>query len=469
VGRNGRERRRDKQRRQARKAGRAAGSGRVDSGRVDGPAGPRRVDADGLGRLNRATAEELLHIAAWAAPANDDDQEVAAGLLVEDARVPSTVVPAVVSDTLLRVVRGLWSGGWQPADLPRLAVRDRGRRHGRLAVAVIAADATRYRDHPDADPRWLAQLQDMGAGPGTGERDGNGNGNGATVLAGWAGGEGLAIGDGVAVAVELLALLWRLPKATQLMDPPDRWGKAGRRVRRAPDGMDHKVLDRVRGLLAKAESTTFAAEAEALTAKAQQLMDRHALDRAMVDGAGGGESEPEGRRIAVDDPYAVAKAMLLAQVAGAGRCRVVWDGEHGFSTVFGYPSDLEMVETLYTSLLVQGTTTMVAAGADQANRRARSRSFRQSFLVAYARRIGQRLEETDRATVAEAAAAHGAALLPVLASRLDTVDDAVNQAFPSVTSVGLSANDAGGWVAGTLAADQAHIGMGPGLDTAEPG
>ena len=44
----------------------------------------------------------------------------------------------------------------------------------------------------------------------------------------------------------------------------------------APDSArpDEKVLGRVRALLAKAESTTFPEEAEALTAKAQELMAR---------------------------------------------------------------------------------------------------------------------------------------------------------------------------------------------------
>jgi hypothetical protein len=39
----------------------------------------------------------------------------------------------------------------------------------------------------------------------------------------------------------------------------------------------------VRALLAKAESTTYPEEADALTAKAQELMARHSIDRAMLD------------------------------------------------------------------------------------------------------------------------------------------------------------------------------------------
>ena len=42
------------------------------------------------------------------------------------------------------------------------------------------------------------------------------------------------------------------------------------------------VLARIRQLLAKAESTTFEAEALAFTAKAQELMTRHAIDAALV-------------------------------------------------------------------------------------------------------------------------------------------------------------------------------------------
>ena len=64
------------------------------------------------------------------------------------------------------------------------------------------------------------------------------------------------------------------------------------RIDSAPD---RRVLDRVRGLLTKAESTEFPAEAEALTAKAQELMARHSIEQAMVEarcGASGPRSAP---------------------------------------------------------------------------------------------------------------------------------------------------------------------------------
>ncbi len=121
------------------------------------------------------------------------------------------------------------------------------------------------------------------------------------------------------------------------------------------------MLVKVRALLAKAESTDFEEEAVALTAKAQELMARSAIDQAMVSGGDSSEA-PRGRRVGIDDPYALGRANLLAAVARANRCRSVWMDRYGFTTVFGFPSDLDIVDVLYTSLLVQAVRAMTAAG-----------------------------------------------------------------------------------------------------------
>ena len=216
------------------------------------------------------------------------------------------------------------------------------------------------------------------------------------------------------------------------------------------------VLHKVRSLLAKAESTTFPDEAEALTAKAQQLMDRHAIDRAMLAASAPGTgSSPEGRDIAVDAPYAREKFQLLSEVARANRCRAVFASYSGVATVVGFPEDQETVEMLYTSLLVQGTRAMLQAGTST---RTRSRAFRQAFLVAYAARIGQRLREASAATVSEAVRAHGDGLLPVLKSREVAVEDELAQAFPHLRRMRVTASDPAGYAAGHAAADRARLG-----------
>lgn len=253
--------------------------------------------------------------------------------------------------------------------------------------------------------------------------------------------------EALACAIEVLALLLSLPPLPEL--------GLGQRRPRERSG-DPRILEKVRALLAKAESTTFPEEAEALSAKAQELMARHAIDEAMV--GHGTDDAPSGIRVPIDDPYAAPKSVLLHVVASANRCRAVWSKHLGFSTVLGFESDLEFVDVLYTSLLVQATTAMVAAGS-QVDRygRSRTRSFRQSFLLAYANRIGDRLRAAEAAGRAVAAEEYGEALLPVLADRSAAVDAACEEAFPGAVNRSLNVSNAAGWAAGRAAADLASL------------
>jgi hypothetical protein len=267
-----------------------------------------------------------------------------------------------------------------------------------------------------------------------------------SYMADLAGGRSHVTVDALPVAVEVLGLLLCLPALPRLGAPPARRPQ------------NTRVLEKVRALLAKAESTTFPEEAEALSAKAQELMARHAIDSAMVGAGAGAAGRPGGVRVPVDDPYAGAKSILLSEVAAANQCRAVWSKDPGFSTVFGFESDLEFVDVLYTSLLVQATSAMVAAGS-QVDRggRSRTRSFRQAFLLAYASRIGQRLREAEAMSREAAAEKYGEALLPVLADRSAAVQAVQAEAFPHLVSRSVSISNAAGWAAGKVAADIASL------------
>ena len=72
--------------------------------------------------------------------------------------------------------------------------------------------------------------------------------------------------------------------------------------------------------------------------------------------------EVEARRVWLEDPYLEAKALLLANVASANRCRAVVDPRIGFSTLVGHPEDLDATDLLFTSLLVQATRRITALG-----------------------------------------------------------------------------------------------------------
>jgi hypothetical protein len=343
---------------------------------------------------------------------------------------------AVVGARLVEAIGGAWQAGWQPKDLARgLAKFGRVDTAAHRAVIrdAIALQAVAWRSEPDADARWLAQLDDLGA-------------VGTPACRRWKPGP----------AFHVLTALWRLPQLRFDGDTARPWAAAGTA---GAGGVDPKILDRVRALLAKAESTAFQPEADALTAKAQQLMARYAIDHAMVGGPAAAGA-PEQRRIHIDDPYATAKSMLLASIAHAGGCHVVWMSSLGIATVFGFAEELDAVELLFTSLLLQASTAMLAAGAEgPAGSRQRSRGWRHSFLIGFSARISERLAEARRETVAEAAADHGEQrLLPVLASREAAVKAAMREQFPSLRRSTVSVNDGHGLAAGGEAADRADLG-----------
>jgi hypothetical protein len=206
-------------------------------------------------------------------------------------------------------------------------------------------------------------------------------------------------------------------------------------------------------LLAKAESTDFDDEAEALSAKAQELMSRYALDRALIDHQHGVRQQATLRRIWLDNPYVTAKAMLVDAVANANRCRTVLAGEWGYATVVGDQVDLQLVELLATSLLLQASRAMLSTGSQLSRSGvSRTRSYRQSFLVAYADRIGERLRSTNEASQS---ASDAGKLLPVLSARSRVVDDLLEQRFPNLVSKQVSVSNSAGWGAGRAAADLA--------------
>ncbi len=364
----------------------------------------------------------------------------------EDGLDTLTVAPAAEVDpaltaALFDATARLWRAGWQPAELHRLVTR-RGSGVQPLLVADAVAAHLRGFAPKAVDQRWRAQADELDARP-------------------WWGGDADYLQQVVRhrrvdrvtlldAVLTLLTLLRDLPPIEMLVPPPGQAAPA----RRVP-GTDAK-LERVRALLAKAEATTFPAEAEAYTAKAQELISRHSIDEALLAAGGEVDVVPYARRIGVDHPYENEKASLLNSVARANRCHVVWSPEFGFATVFGFDADIDAVDLLHTSLLVQAHRAMARTEPRGKAGRSRLKSFRQSFLVGYAVRIGERLAEASRAALDEVG--DRAALLPVLASRDVEVRQARDRAFPSTTrGRGFRVASLEGWESGREAADEATL------------
>lgn len=218
--------------------------------------------------------------------------------------------------------------------------------------------------------------------------------------------------------------------------------------------MNDKILSRVQALLAKAESTDYPEEAEALFAKAQELMTRYSIDDALARTRAPGD-KPERRRLQMEAPYASAKFTLISAVGRANEVQVVGDGNY-LVTMIGFRSDLDAVEMLFASLVIQATRAMFAAGYTLSG--SRVRAFRHSFLVAFAQQIEQRLREARVRTEQEVASETGLALVPLLDAKRDAVAKATEEAFPRVRMKRASMSHAGGYRAGREAAERADIG-----------
>ncbi len=402
-------------------------------------------------------AMELLHRGAGALHA--DSPGVAQEAAVQLAELSRSAqaqrrVASTVRAQLRQSLAEAWRRGWQPDDLRRLARRRLPAPTEDLFVDAIADEYARYAPGT-VDPRWARQMDEMDARPWWPDSTTFLQARHEQRHVPWVG----VLLD----AMTVLQALWTLPNLERLLPLPGA-ADAGREPRRVPAaGVDDRILHRVRMMLTKAESTPFEAEADAFTAAAQSLMARHSIDAAMLAAEQPSSAEPVGRRIGLDNPYEAEKVMLLQSVAAANRCQVVWSKELGFATMVGFVEDLESVDLLFTSLLVQSTQAVRAAGT-RTDRygRSRTRAFRHSFLTGYATRIGERLRaatstevETARAEVASS----GRDLVPVLAERDAQVEGTTARMFPALMQRSLGrVNHGEGWVTGRAAADRASIG-----------
>ncbi|WP_433565810.1 DUF2786 domain-containing protein [Nocardia sp. CA-151230] len=402
----------------------------------------RPPTAEEIGNAILAAAMESAQRGARGGSVQRDPVVVFAGRLAADDPVVHEMERGVHLSGQHLMTR-VFRNGWLPADIHQAARR----RVDDFAVSFLIdtmADAVRPFAPATVDETWVAQLGELAADVWWSDS--------APHFGQWAAKHMLTTTEALTTVIESLALLILLPKLELIRPLPG----TARPTAAVPHHVDEKVLGRVRGLLAKAESTSFPEEAETLSAKAQELMTKYALDRVLVDADTAVPDLPGARRMWLDTPYTDAKALLIDVVAKANRCRAVFSAAWDFMTIVGDDADLDAVELLSTSLLVQATRAMIANG-DKASRsdEARSRTFRKSFLVAYATRIGERLEAATAATIAESAEPER--LLPVLASHQIAVDAAFDTLFPQARNRGITIRSAAGWDAGRVAADRARL------------
>src|SRR5215467_14595216 len=197
------------------------------------------------------------------------------------------------------------------------------------------------------------------------------------------------------------------------------------------------LLGRVRKLLVKAEADGVTqAEAQALTAKAAELMAKYGIDRALLAARRPETDHPADRVIDIGNPWARVQAHLLCGLAATLRCQCVILPRSGPGSrihVFGFASDIERTDVLYTSVLIQMWQGLAAT---QPPVWAQSpRAWRRSWLLGFATAVVARVraaEEGAAKRATDAASGDGRSAALVLADRTEVIDAALRAAYPVI-------------------------------------
>ena len=225
-----------------------------------------------------------------------------------------------------------------------------------------------------------------------------------------------------------------------------------------------RLLDRVHKLLAKAEDESVTPpEAQALTAKAAELMAKYGIDRALLAADRPETDRPANRILDIDNPWARVKAHLLCGLGSALRCQCILLATPQPGTrihVFGYASDLERTDVLYASVLIQMWHGLAGAQVPAWCRSARA--WRRSWLLGFATAVISRVRAAEhaaacRATGPEAAAGSRTAL--VLADRSHVVRAEAERAYP-LTRTARVTYSGSGYRDGYAEGQRADIGTG---------
>ncbi len=387
--------------------------------------------------------------------------ETDAALVSASIQRPEPLLAKRIGESVPR----LWECGWQPLDLVHAARKERNPRIARLAGAFIHAEAASFTGAAHMPDEWADQLAAIPSLANTGSAA-------LDPLNCWRLTEQLSTADTIHDALQLLGLLRTLPRLTVLCDPPSKWSsnlRQSEQLSRTPQvgssgepspEASGKTLSTIRALLAKAEATTFEAEREVFAAKAQDLMTRYSIDAALLDQRHGEQlgAGVRKRRFHLDNPYATEKVYLLATVARLNNVKIVYEDRFAMATAIGFPTDIELSDLLFTSLLVQAAKGLQDLVASAGKGRTSSPAFRRAYWVAYGVRIGERLTEAQAQATQEAEAMHGGALVLVMKEREEAVTAVTDELFKNTKKMKTRQLDSDGWDAGRAAAGTANLG-----------
>jgi hypothetical protein len=221
------------------------------------------------------------------------------------------------------------------------------------------------------------------------------------------------------------------------------------------------MMERVRKLLTMAESASKlgnTAEAESFSQKAEELIQRYAIDVAVLQAKDPNKREAvTQKRIVFARPYPKPRRYLLHYIAMNVGCKYLDTGEAS-GVLIGHPSDMAVAELMFASLQLQAFSSMEATcppaetfrytpGVDRG-------TWRTSFLYGFGQTVHRRLQASRRKATQEA----GTGTDLVLRDRGKDVERYMADEFGNLRSGSApKLNSSSGYSAGVAAGARANL------------
>ena len=163
-------------------------------------------------------------------------------------------------------------------------------------------------------------------------------------------------------------------------------------------------------------------------------MARYGIDRALLAAQQPDTDHPADRKVDIDNPWARVQAHLFCGLASALRCQCVILPRSGPGTrihIFGFASDVERADVLYTSLLVQMWQGLAATDVPPWTHSVRA--WRRSWLLGFTSAVVARVRAAEQKAAAQADDQRenaGPSTDLVLADRARIVQRSIEHAYP---------------------------------------
>lgn len=223
-----------------------------------------------------------------------------------------------------------------------------------------------------------------------------------------------------------------------------------------------KKLERIRSLLAKAEATEYEHEREAFMKAATDQMAKYGVEQAMLDATKKVREKPSNRRVVIEDGQYIDRRSDLASwlTAAMNLKGAIWTeqrrrGKARILHVFGYESDLDRFDMLYTSLSLQMASGLTRVKPPQGEH---PRAFRNAWMLGFISKVTAMVKEREKQAVQEAETKTTGTEV-VLRDRRMVVEEEFTAAYPKLGKAKKRyMSSAAGFERGQVAGARANLG-----------